>query len=189
MINFSNNNEDQKRYSTQISIQSNATEKELAALEANENYTVKSPFGRPDRPAPIVEHSKDSGSESDSTPPIKNEIIRSNQPSSLNDYTTIVKTNQTYDESKALEDLIKKVEMYDTDSSESQINQKQNLPKLRKDSDSSISYSIKNEVKSPNVGKMTNSLSDKTSTTSSESIKFAKPNEKKKIEKESVLSD
>jgi hypothetical protein len=179
-----------------MSIQSNATDKELAALEANENYTVKSPFGRPDRPAPIVEHSKDSGSESETTPPIKNEIISSIQQGSLNvtivkTNTTIVKTNQTYDESKALDDLIKKVEMYDTDSSESEIKQKKNLPKLtkRKDSESSISYSIKNEIKSPNIGKMTNSLSDKTSTTSSESIKFAKPNEKKRIEKESVLSD
>ena len=170
-----------------MSIQSNATDKELAELEANENYTAKSPFGRPERPAPITENLKDSGSESESEirKPVKNEAIRSNQPSSLNDYTTIVKTN----ESKGLEDLIKKVEMHDTESSESE--KKITKPKLskRKESTSSISSSSKNEVKQPNMGKMTNSLSDKTSTASSESIKLTKPNDKRKILKESVLSD
>ena len=179
-----NSPENKKAYITQQSLISNATDKELLAVESNQIYDLQSPVVRPERPFPARASNKSSDSESDDdNKQLKNEAIRSNQPSSVNyDYTTIPNTNQT-----SFGNLIaKNIQKRDSESSESDY--KKGKIFQRKTSDSSTESLMKNEVKQPNMGRMNNSLSDKTSTASSDTITGSKPS-RKKTAKEDILSD
>ena len=142
------------------------TEKELLAhFDANDKYEIESPFIRPERPVfpPVVREGTKFKSESDPDEE-ESKHERSNQPSSLNDYTTIVQTNKTI-LTTPLANINMVEQKRDSESSESEkFKPIKNSRKGSANSANSATSSTKiNEPKQPNMGKIDKSLSDDSS--------------------------